>query len=210
MSAWLATTLHTAHYTLSTPGITEDLHHRPDRIPKIGAHLHIFPFSNCYRSTLFISSKTPREIISHLIQDNLSQSLKNIFTKRKLLFLNYLDQKAFKTARIASKISQQDTWNTRRVCTVHVCGPMYPKCARIFVSPLSPVTPGMHTGGNSRLHSDQPTRSWSESPTDPRDLLSELIVWLERTAYGFQVKHSTTELCPLIPLWGSFKGFRSQ
>ena len=35
-------------------------------------------------------------------------------------------------------------------------------------TPLSPAAPGMHTGGTSRLYSDQDTRSWLESPTDPR------------------------------------------
>ncbi len=41
-------------------------------------------------------------------------------------------------------------------------------CGDICFTPLSPLALGMHTEGTSCLYSDQATRSWSESPTDPR------------------------------------------
>ncbi len=58
----------------------------------------------------------------------------------------------------------QQTWPCSGCCTVTCTQSVrgYP------FTPLSPVAPGMHTGGTSHLYSDQDTCSWSRSPTDPR------------------------------------------
>ncbi len=84
-------------------------------------------------------------------------------------------------------------------------------CGDYQFTPLSPVALGMHTGGTSRLYSDQATHSWSEPPTDsrlalrancltrpcrgPQFLEQAKLGTLERarlepTTFGLQVPHS--------------------
>ncbi len=49
------------------------------------------------------------------------------------------------------------------------------QCVRGYpFTPLSPVAPGILTGGTSRLYSDQDTRLWSGSATDPNNYVGHM------------------------------------